>query len=225
MEFSTQTKIGDIAAHHPLATRVFARHGIDFCCGGGVPLAKACERRQLDPDAIVLEIEATLGERTSEGFRWLEAPLEDLVAHIVKTYHEPLREELPRLEEMAFKVARVHGERRAEIPLDDLATTVSGLVLELEGHMRREEESLFPQLLDSSETAATEDFVDDHEEAGRALARIRELTGDFQLPEGACNTWRALWHGLQDLELAMHEHVHLENNILFPRATGSATGL
>lgn len=225
MEFSTQTKIGDIAAHHPLATRVFARHGIDFCCGGGVPLAKACERRQLDPDAIVLEIEATLGERTSEGSRWLEAPLEDLVAHIVKTYHEPLREELPRLEEMAFKVARVHGERRAEIPLDDLATTVSGLVLELEGHMRREEESLFPQLLDSSETAATEDFVDDHEEAGRALARIRELTGGFQLPEGACNTWRALWHGLQDLELAMHEHVHLENNILFPRAIGSATGL
>ena len=220
MEFSPETRIGDIAAHHPLATRVFARHGIDYCCGGGVPLAKACERRHLEVEAIVSEIEATLAQHTSEEQHWLEAPLADLVAHIVDTYHKPLREELPRLEEMAFKVARVHGERRPEIALDALAETVSGLVHELEGHMRREEESLFPQLLDSSDKATPTAFVDEHEEAGRALEKIRQLTGEFQVPEGACNTWRALWHGLADLERSMHEHVHLENNILFPRAMG-----
>lgn len=218
MNITPESRVGDIAAHHPLATRVFARHGIDYCCGGGVPLAAACERRSLDTGHIVGEIEQSLEMPTPEGEQWLEAPLADLVDHIVRAYHEQLREELPRLEEMAFKVARVHGERRPEIALDELAETVSGLVHELEGHMRREEDDLFPRILESSGRASMESFVDDHEEAGRALARIRELTGEFQVPVGACNTWTALWHGLEDLERAMHQHIHLENNILFPRA-------
>lgn len=215
---TAQTPVGDIAARHPLATRVFARYGIDFCCGGGVALQDACQQRGLDASAVLDQIDQVLAGGEPEGDRWDQAPVADLVRHIVDAYHLPLREELPWLESMARKVARVHGDKEPE-RLPALLQTFLGLKAELEDHMEREEKVLFPEILAHGEGALvpTVPFVDDHTQAGEALARIRELTDDFQVPAEACNTWRALWHGLAALEESLHQHIHLENNVLFPR--------
>ena len=216
MDITPDSRVGEIAAHHPLATRVFARHGIDFCCGGGAPLRTAAATRGLDPEQLVAEMRAELAGSPG-GERWLDAPLPALVGHIVDAYHRPLREELPRLETMARKVARVHADRDPEGRLPAILDTFVALRGELEAHMAREEESLFPALLAASGDCPLEPFVDDHEEAGAALARLRDLTEGYEPPADACNTWRALWAGLEALEATMHQHVHLENNVLFPR--------
>lgn len=218
MDITPASRVGEIAAHHPLATRVFARHGIDFCCGGGVPLAQACAQRGVAAEQVVAEIGDVLAGAPDTGRRWLEAPLAEIVAHIVDRYHGPLREELPRLEAMARKVAQVHAERDPEERLPRVTATVVALRGELEDHMAREEEVLFPAVLAGHGDLPFEVFVDEHETAGAQLAQLRELTGDYVPPADACNTWRALWAGLEALETTMHEHVHLENNVLFPRA-------
>ena len=224
MDITPESKIGDIAAHHPLATRVFARHGIDFCCGGGVPLARVCEKRGLDAPAVVAEIqqEVSAAPATTD---WMSVPLEQLVQHVVATYHEPLHEELPRLEGMARKVARVHAERDPEGRLPAILHTLVKLKEELEDHMLREEKVLFPMLLSGFSRAPVQVFIDDHTEAGEALSRLRQLTEDYVPPADACNTWRALWAGLEALETDTHQHIHLENNVLFPRATEVGAGL
>lgn len=223
MKLETTTPVGQIAADVPLATRVFARHGIDFCCGGGKPIEEVCERKGLDASTILREIEAEVTSAPNDVTRWTEAPLDDLVDHIVETFHRPLEEELPRLEFMARKVNRVHGDKSPEV-LPALVDTFIRLKAELEDHMGKEEDILFPAIkAGKGATAAGPMAVmeDEHLAAGEALARIRDLTENFQVPEDACNTWRALWHGLEALEQTMHIHIHLENNILFPRALAS----
>jgi regulator of cell morphogenesis and NO signaling len=218
MDITIESRVGDIAAHHPLATRVFARHGIDFCCAGGQALWQACAKRGLPPDRVVAEIGAELAGRNDAPSHWLAAPLPELVSHIVGTFHRPLREELPRLEMMARKVARVHADRDPEGRLPAIVATLVVLRADLEDHMAREEDVLFPALLAATGDAPVEPFVDEHESAGALLGRLRDLTEGYVPPADACNTWRALWAGLEALEAAMHEHVHLENNVLFPRA-------
>ncbi len=220
MNVTSTSRVGEIAARHPLATRVFARHNIDFCCGGGVALTDACAKRDLDTAVVLQEIEreiASPGADTASP-RWTEAPVEELVAHIVSRYHDSLREELPRLESMARKVFRVHGDKDPE-RLGALLESFLRLQAEVVAHLRQEEESLFPSLLRTAagQAAELEPFVDDHVRVGQELHRIRELTDGFRVPDGACNTWNALWHGLAALETDLHEHIHLENNVLFPR--------
>lgn len=221
MNLSPQSRVGDIAAHHPLATRVFARHGIDFCCGGGVALADACAKRNVDTTEVLEEIEREITSPAASSVTapWNEAPLAELVAHIVERYHEPLREELPRLESMARKVFRVHGDKDPE-RLGALLESFLRLKGELDQHLTEEEQSLFPSLLRAASdgTSDVQAFVDDHTRVGQELHRIRELTDEFRVPAGACNTWNALWHGLAALETDLHEHIHLENNVLFRRA-------
>ena len=220
MTMDTLTTVGEIATEHPLATRVFARHGIDFCCGGGVSLKEACETRGLDLNAVMAEIEKETGEGPNDTRRWDQEPLTDLIDYILVTYHRPLDEELPRLNDMAVKVLDVHRDK-AEQTLTDLLATYQALKAELEQHMAKEEQILFPMIrqgrgaMTGGPIAVMEA---EHESAGAALARLRSLTNDYQVPEEACNTWRALWHGLQALEHELHSHIHLENNILFPRA-------
>jgi regulator of cell morphogenesis and NO signaling len=221
MQITPDSRVGEIAAHHPLATRVFARHGIDFCCGGGAALATACAKRGLDATAVVAEMEREIAAAPEAGARWLAAPLAELVRHIESAYHVPLREELPRLEAMARKVARVHADRDPEGRLPAILDTFLAMKRELEDHMDREERDLFPSLLAAADGAPLAPFVDDHEAVGAALSRLRELTGEYVPPADACNTWRALWAGLEALEAAMHQHIHLENNVLFSRATAA----
>jgi regulator of cell morphogenesis and NO signaling len=216
-------RVGEIAAEHPLATRVFARHGIDYCCGGGTSIKQACTRRGLDTEVILSEIEAEVERSPVSGPSWREATRSDLVAHIVATYHVPLREELPRLDAMARKVSTVHSDRDHDGRLAAIAATFDALRADLEGHMLREEQELFPALV-AQKATGVEPFEHDHEEAGRALATLRRLTDDFEPPAEACTTWRALYAGLEAFESTMHEHVHLENNVLFHKEEPVCTG-
>ncbi len=220
MTIDPTCRVGEIATQYPLATRIFHRHGIDFCCGGGKPLADACAARGIDTGIVLEELHEQLGAHEVGEARWDQQPLKDLIRHILVTYHEPLYEELSRLSFMARKVHSVHRDKDPET-LSELLDVVIGLQEELDSHMAKEEQILFPMILNGQGAMAGGPISvmgHEHESAGQALARLRELTNGYQVPENACNTWRALWHGLAALEEELHEHIHLENNILFPRS-------
>jgi regulator of cell morphogenesis and NO signaling len=220
MTITSETKVGQLAAQHPMATRVFARHGIDFCCGGGEPLGAVCAGKGLETEVILAEIakELEVADRTAD--RWDTAPLGTMIDHIMVTYHQPLYEELPRLESMARKVLNVHRDKDPQ-RLSELFSIYLEVEAELKQHMMKEEQILFP-LIRQGQGARTGEPIavmeKEHEAVGGALRRMRELTDDYTVPAEACNTWRALWHGLEALEKDLHQHIHLENNILFPRA-------
>ena len=220
MSITVETTVGRIAAEYPLATRVLARHKIDYCCGGGRPLNEVCEQKGLDTESIIEDIQKEIENSDAPEIQWDKAPLNDLIGHILVTYHRPLHEELPRLEAMARKVSSVHGNKDPEV-LSGILSVFLGLKDELDQHMMKEEQILFPMIKFGQGTTAhgpISVMLQEHDSAGEALTRLRELTNDYRVPENACNTWRALWHGLADLETSLHQHIHLENNILFPRA-------
>jgi regulator of cell morphogenesis and NO signaling len=224
MTITETTAVGEIAAAFPSSIRVFQRLDIDFCCGGQKPLAKACADRGLPFDEVVDEITASAIARQEAVTDWPATPLDALTAHIVRSYHEPLRAELPRLNAMAAKVAKVHGGKDAR--LGSIASTLSMLSDELQTHMRKEELMLFP-IIEAVETGAPASMgldapisvmTHEHDRAGMLLAELRSLTDGYSAPQWGCATLRALYSGLSELEDTMHVHVHLENNILFPRA-------
>jgi regulator of cell morphogenesis and NO signaling len=225
MNITENTTVADIAAALPSSVRVFQGHGIDFCCGGKIPLAVACQERGIPFSAIVSAIEASAATQRPDDRDWNREPLHALIDHIVVTYHDALREELPRLESMAGKVARVHG--RMAPHLMALEAIVTELSAELRAHMRKEEFVLFPAIrrLEAGHerpavpiSAPIAIMEAEHDRAGALLSELRTITDDYLAPEWACQTFRALYQGLSDLESAMHVHVHLENNLLFPRA-------
>ncbi|MDX9857919.1 MAG: iron-sulfur cluster repair di-iron protein [candidate division Zixibacteria bacterium] len=220
MTISTESTVASLATEHPLATRVFSRYGIDFCCGGGRPLKDVCGEKGLDVGRVVEEIRQELSSADEQVHRWDTRPLDKLIQHILDTYHRPLDEELPRLQQMAARVLEVHHDKDPG-RLTELVDVYAGLKTELEDHMAKEEQILFPMIL-RGQGALTNGPIavmeHEHESVGIALRRLRELTDDFEVPLEACNTWRALWKGLEALEQSLHVHIHLENNILFPRA-------
>ncbi len=220
LAFTTETPIGEIAAAAPLATRVFARHGIDFCCGAGLPLAEVCATHGLRPEDLLVEIRKELETPRADASDWAQAPLGTLIDHIESAYHRPLEQELPRIGEMAKKVYRVHGAGDPK-RLKGVLDAFMALANELVPHMLKEEEVLFPMIREGhgQEALAPIDVMrQEHDMSDNMLRHLRELTDDYTLPEGACNTWRALWSALEDLERSLRMHVHLENEILFPRA-------
>lgn len=220
MKIEAQMPVGEIATMYPLATRVLARHHIGYCCEGGKSLDDACQKRGIDADDIIEEMSKELEKSNDSTTRWDQAPLDELINHILLTYHEPLREELPRLDAMASRVEEVHGEKMPDI-LPELARVVTALRAELEQHMMKEEQILFPLVLQGESVmidCPIKVMEQEHDSASNALQRLRELTNDYNVPDGACNTWRTLWHGLAALETDLNQHIHLENNILFPRA-------
>lgn len=215
--------VGELVADNPRHARVFHRHAIDFCCQGGRTLRTACEAKGLDPAALVAELESA-GKPTEGEDNAALLPPAQLADHIEATYHRPLREELPRLCGLAAKVAKVHGSRHPSLHAVNL--TLARLSRELLDHMAKEEGLLFPLVRALAEgKKATIDIegpvgcmMHEHEDAGAALARLRELTDGYQPPIGACESYKALFAGLEDLETTMHRHVHLENSVLFPAA-------
>ncbi len=215
---SNQT-LGHVAASHPVSTLVFLRHRLDFCCGGGQRLAEACQRAGLDPEAVIKEIETAETARASE--RWDTRSLPDLIDFILGAYHAPLRVDLPALLEAARRVERVH-EKKSSCPRG-LAALLAQLADELEQHMTKEEQILFPAIREGRGGGAVRMpirvMMQEHDDHGENLRRMRELATGFEPPPEACATWRALYAGLQKLEADLMEHIHLENNILFPRAS------
>jgi regulator of cell morphogenesis and NO signaling len=220
MNITTQTQVGTVATQHPLTTRVFARHGIDFCCGGGKPLAEACSAIGVDTDSVIAELEKEIHGAAAPETRWDEAPLGDLIEYILRHYHDSLKEELPRLEAMARKVNDVHGDKDPE-RFAGILRTFLAIKEDIDQHLPKEEQVLFPAILAGHRHmlgGPISVMEMEHEALGEMLRQLRSLTGDYVVPAEACNTWRALWIGLEAFERDLHEHIHLENNILHKRA-------
>lgn len=214
------TTLAELATTHPSASRVFHRYGLDFCCGGRRPLADVCLERGLDEVAILDAIEREAAADVPSP-RWDTAPVPELVAFIVSRYHNRLREELPQLVGIAAKVETKHAEK-ASCPRG-LAQHLVEVHENVLAHLAKEEKVLFPLILDgmgrmtAGPIRVMEQEHDDHREG---LLRTRELTGDLTPPEEACTSWRALYLRLDALEGDLMEHIHLENNVLFPRVLG-----
>jgi regulator of cell morphogenesis and NO signaling len=224
--------LADLAATSLNAIRILEQHGLDYCCGGKQALGQACLTKGLEPEAILKKIDEANAVSAIER-DWRTAPLDELVKHIIETHHAYLKLDLPVLQARIEKVVAVHGTRDPQ-RLPRLAELFSGLRSELEMHLHKEEAILFPFIEQYARaelrnlplprtpfgSIANPIAMMEHEHAGAgdALVEIRKLTGGFQPPSWACATVRALYEGLQMLESDLHVHIHLENNILFPRA-------
>lgn len=230
---SHEKTVGHIAAEAPAAIAVFEKFGIDYCCGGGQSFAEACRARGLAPEAVAAEIEAALQATPAPTWDWTRASLGELIDHILATHHEYLRAELPVLEQRLAKTLEAHAAAHGD-SLRALQHTYSALQEELYGHMHKEEMILFPAIREmeaarlQGRRPAPSPFGSvqnpirvmrlEHESAAHALQQMREITGDYAPPSDACATYEALLGGLRRLEADLHQHIHLENNILFPRA-------
>lgn len=216
--------VGELVAERPGRSRVFQAFGIDFCCQGGRTLLDACAGKGIVADVVVEQLEAELADKNSPQQNPAELPPHELADYIVETHHGFLRRELPRLHAMSARVAQVHGGHTPS--LAEMFQVFVGLEDELTSHMMKEERILFPAISAMSRGEAVMASLDgpiacmihEHEEVGVALARLRELSHGFQPPAEACNTYRALFAGLSDLEEDLHRHIHLENEVLFPAA-------
>lgn len=206
--------IGQIAVQLPGATAVFRRLKLDFCCGGHVSLDQAASDKGLDLQAVVHELSAL--QRPSE-LPDLGAPTE-LVEHIIARYHEVHRAQLPELIRMARRVEAVHRDN-PNTP-HGLADALETMEQELLMHMHKEEAVLFPMLRAGGNSFVSQPIAmmrHEHNDHGEALEHLASLTNDITPPMGACNTWRALYTGLAQLREDLINHIHLENNILFPQ--------
>lgn len=210
--------LGRLATAHPASTLIFLRHRLDFCCGGAQTLLDACRAKGLDPAAVIAEVAA--GEASESPERWDTKPLPDLIDFILAGYHEPLRCDLPVLLEAARRVERVHA-KKPSCP-HGLADHLDQLGVELRQHLDKEELVLFPAIRSGSRGGhvhmPVRVMMQEHDDHGLGLRRLRELATDFSPPPEACATWRALYAGLEKLEAELMDHIHLENNVLFPRA-------
>jgi regulator of cell morphogenesis and NO signaling len=238
MNVTESTTVGEIAAANPAAVKVFQKYGIDFCCGGKRPLGEVCRERGIGEDEVLSEIERASAPRQGESRDWSRADLAELMNYIVSTHHEFMKMELPRLAQMAAKVREAHGAAHPEVI--EIERVFLGLKEEIDGHLMKEEMVLFP-LIERMEAASKAGaglppahcgsvnnpirvMEHEHENAGRALAEMRQLSNGYAVPADACNTFRAYYHGLQEVEADLHQHIHLENNILHPRASRLEAG-
>lgn len=219
----SQKQVGQIVAEDYRASQVLRSYGLDFCCGGGRTLEKACNVKKIDLDEVISELKALeLADNTEDNYN--EWSLDFLVDYIVNNHHSFVRKMLPELNFYAEKVARVHGERDPE--LYDILQNVRMLQEEMLVHLQKEEEELFPQVKEmvqqkktgSVKAAIVQALEDEHDNAGELMAQIEALTNGFKPPEHACASYRVLFQNLEGFQKDLHKHVHLENNILFPKA-------
>jgi len=211
--------VGDLVVVRPGAARVLRQHQIDFCCGGQRTLAEACQERGLHLDVLIAQLTDDAPPADDDA-----APqgmsTKELIGHIVERHHRYLRRALPSVQQMASTVARVHGAHNPNLSqLDSQLNTLGDSLL---SHLDTEEEVLFPLLLARSadpvaRSVELEMMLGEHRAVGTALERIRVLTDNFTLPDWACATYRALFAELESMEADIHQHVHLENNVLMPR--------
>ena len=221
--------VGEIVAERPSQSRIFQSFGIDFCCQGGRTLREACEKKGIAAESVVEQLEAELRDKPAPEVNPAVFPPEQLASYIVDKHHRYLRDELPRLHAMAARVAQVHGGHTPS--LVEVYEVFSGMAAELAEHMMKEEQVLFPAISTMVRGESAPMPLDgpiacmlhEHDDAGEALARLRELTNGFTPPPEACNTYRALFAGLAELEEDLHVHIHLENSVLFPAARALET--
>ncbi len=232
MIFDKNQTVREIAIQNPATVRVFENFGIDYCCGGRRSIHEACARANASVDQVMRALDELDVNGTPPGETWTNSSLADLAAHIVRRHHRYVRDESPRIELLLQKVVTRHGEAHPE--LGAIQDTFVALSQELFAHMMKEERILFP-FLEAMETARRAGqqpplgcfasvelpiakMLADHDDAGVLLAKMRNLSGGYRAPEGSCPSYGGLYQALEEFERDLHHHIHLENNILFPRA-------
>jgi regulator of cell morphogenesis and NO signaling len=234
MSVTTEKTVRELALENPAATRVFEKLGIDYCCGGNKSLEQACHAANLPMDQVLDSLEAaeTATRAAQKDRDWQREPLADLIAHITGTHHKYTRDEIARLGPLLDKVCSVHGKNHPE--LLHIRACFGGLAQELTMHMMKEEMMLFPYIVRMEEAVIQNEPVlpppfgsvqnpvsmmeHEHESAGNALRAMREASSGYTAPPDACISYQTLYRALLDFEADLHQHIHLENNILFPRA-------
>lgn len=231
MNTTTEKTIGEMVAEDYRTAQVFRKFGLDFCCGGGKSVEEACHDKGVEFKAVRSALQE-LGTTEQTGDNYNEWSLDFLVDYIVNNHHKYARNKLPEIGQYANKVAKVHGERHPE--LVEIYYEFTKMHGEITNHLDKEEELLFPYIKEmvraeqNGKSPQKPDYgsavnpismmEQEHDDAGEAMAKIRELSSDFTPPEDACTTYRILFENLEAFEKDLHKHVHLENNILFPKA-------
>lgn len=213
-DFASRT-LADIAVALPGATALFRAEKLDFCCGGKVSLADAMAARQKDPSELTARLEALEASATPSD---TPDDVDGLIDHILARYHETHRREVPELIRMARRVEAVHRDN-PNVPVG-LADMLEHIGQELESHMQKEEQILFPMMRTGGHPmigGPISVMLSEHEDHGENLRKLEAITSDFTPPEDACTTWRALYAGARKLTDDVMVHIHTENNILFPR--------
>ena len=232
MEITPQTPIADLVRQIPAAIAVLQRHGMAFCCTGKTPLSEACAHHAIAAETLLADIEKARAPRAHD--LPADAPLERVIAHIQERFHQPLREELPRISAMLDKLVRRHGERLPDV-LPPLQVTFEQFRAELMEHMEKEDRGLFPAIVDLEAglsgspamfqwlRAPVDMLESEHSDAEAAMIRMRALTSSYTPPDDACPTFRGVYYALSELERDMEGHIRLENDVLFPRALARTT--
>ena len=233
MAIATTNTVGELAVEIPNATREFEKLGIDYCCGGSRTLGEACAEAKISVDEALERLQKSMtAAAPSAGQDWQNQPLADLIGHITSTHHVFVREECPRIEALAAKVASAHDKNHPE--LLQVQELFAALAEELRVHLMKEEQVLFPYVSRMEESVLSGEpvppamfgtvvnpvrmMMQEHDGAGDVLRSLRAVTNDYALPEDACISYRTLYQALEGFEADLHQHIHLENNILFPRA-------
>ena len=230
MEALDSRTVRELASATPGAARVFEKFGIDYCCGGERSLAQACSAAKVN----ALEVAEALEKPQPQGGDpdWQKATLAELVKHIVAKHHEYVRQEIQRLIPLSAKVSGVHGKNHPE--LEKVQSSFQALAEELTTHLMKEERMLFPYIeqlelaANSGSLPAASPFgtvknpvrmmMMEHDSAGELLRKMRDVSKNYALPADACMSFQMLYRALEEFESDLHQHIHLENNILFPRA-------
>jgi regulator of cell morphogenesis and NO signaling len=234
MSVTTEKTVRELALENPAATRVFEKLGIDYCCGGGQTLEQACQAAHVPigqvADALLSASQAASASAPARN--WQAEPLSELLAHIQSTHHAFTRQEIARLGPLFDKVCSVHGGNHPE--LLRLRQVFSGLAEELTTHLMKEEMVLFPYILRMEEAVVAKEpllpppfgsvrnpvatMMNEHDGAGAALRSMRQIGNGYAAPSDACVSLQTLYQALAAFEADLHQHIHLENNLLFPRA-------
>ena len=241
MSVAIEKTVRDLALENPTATRVFEKLGIDYCCGGNKSLEEACRTANLNIDQVLDSLE--MAEKSAHAAQldrsWQVEPLADLIAHIKNTHHKYTREEIARLGPLFDKVCSVHGKNHPE--LLQIRATFQGLAQELTTHLMKEDMVLFPYVVRMEEAAIEKEPIvpgpfgtvqnpismmeHEHDSAGNALRAMRETSSGYSAPADACVSFQTLYKALAAFETDLHQHINLENNILFPRAVAMEKAL
>ncbi|MGY4111814.1 iron-sulfur cluster repair di-iron protein [Aeribacillus sp. SP014] len=224
--FTENTTVGEIVAMLPKASDVFKKNKIDFCCGGDRSLKEAADKRGVAIEELMSQLQdlyAATDEKTEKN--WLTATYSELIDHIINKHHRYLLEELPNLSPYVTKVMRVHGGNHPH--LIKVHKLFNELKTELEQHLWKEESEVFPLISQFEKQPTSEneqkmkkmiaDLTNEHDKTGDIIKEIRRITNDYTLPDGACRTYQLVYNRLEALESDLFEHIHLENNVLFPR--------
>lgn len=230
-QFNPHQSVGSIVVAVPAAANVFERLGLDYCCGGGKSLADACVRAGLETDVVLAELDAVVVAPAADR-DWSKESATALIAHIEAVHHTFMRRELTAITPRMERVLQVHGTNHPEAQLPRMAAIWRQASAELWPHLEKEEQILFPMIraLEAGRTPAMHCGVEgpievmemEHDLVGAAFAELRTLADGYRVPAHACTTWRALWGALDAFELDLHRHVHLENNVLHPKAKALA---